>query len=511
MQYVLNRAQIRKYDRLATDLCKVPSLILMENAGRGAADIVADIYAREGNGITCVIVCGTGNNGGDGFVVARHLKARGIEPGVYLIGERTRISQDAKINYEALLASGIKCLDAGSLATGLIPAGIIVDALFGTGLSRDIEGAEADAIEIINQSRALRISLDIPSGLDADTGAVLGHAIRANHTITFAHAKPGLYTPQGRIHCGQIHTVNLGVPDAEILDKTGITARLLSHHEIRQSFTRRDATTYKHKAGDVLVVAGSTGKTGAAKLVAEATLRAGAGLATICTWPETMPAFEKELKEIMLSPLNTAALDESLVRAMSKRSSIVVGPGLGVSAEAGQALAYILKHARCPVVVDADAITLAALDRDMLKQSGAEKFLTPHSGELARLMGITSAEIEADRFSATRRAAELCASIIVLKGAHTIIATPQGEMFVCGEANPVLATAGSGDVLAGIIGAFAATMPPLEAACAGVYVHAQAGNLWSEKHNSDRGMLAGDLVDLLPQLIGKLPQQNLPV
>lgn len=504
MQYVLGREQIRAYDRLATDLCKIPSLVLMENAGRGAADIIMSLNPAVSRGKNCVIVCGTGNNGGDGFVVARHLKARGIEPQVYLVGEQGHISKDAKTNFDAMRASGIQCHDAGGLASGLESAGVIVDALFGTGLSRDIDGPEAQAIGIINQSRALRFSLDIASGLDADTGAVLGLAVKADHTITFAYPKPGLFTPQGKNHSGKIHSVNLGVVDAEILGQTGISAQLLQQDEIRQSFTRRDAATYKHKAGDILIVAGSTGKTGAAKLVAEATLRSGAGLATICTWPEAMPAFEKELKEIMLAPLNTAAPDDSLSRAMAKRATIVVGPGLGVSAEAAHALEYILKHAKCPVVIDADAITLAAENTDALRHSRTDRILTPHSGELARLLATTPAKVELDRFSAARRAARLSESIVVLKGAHTLIATPQGDMYICGEANPVLATAGSGDVLSGIIGAFAAVMPPAAAACAGVYVHAAAGNLWSEENHSDRGMLAGDISGLIPTILGRL-------
>lgn len=505
MDYVLSRDQIRYYDRLATDVGKIPGLLLMENAGRAATDIIMTLapLGSDNHPANIAIICGTGNNGGDGFVVARHLKARGFEPAVYIIGDPMNIRNDARIYFDAMLAGGIACKETADLAAELESVHLIVDALFGTGLSRDIDGAEARVVDIINQSSALRVSLDIPSGLDADTGAVLGRAVKADHTATFAYPKPGIYTPQGRIHCGQVHTVNLGVPDAHVLEKTGITARLVSAESIHHSFHPREATTHKYKAGNILVVAGSRGKTGAAKLVAEATLRAGAGLATICTWPEAMPAFEKELKEIMLVPLDTAAMEASLGNAMARRSAIVIGPGLGTTSEAGHVLDFTLRHARCPVVIDADAITLAAGSLESFKETGAEKILTPHAGELGRLLGINPAEVETNRFTAVSRAAHLTGAIIVLKGAHTIIATPRGELYICREANPVLATAGSGDVLAGIIGAFSAGMNPVDAACAGVYVHAAAGNLWTERNHSDRGMLAGDLAGLIPGIIGK--------
>lgn len=505
MQPILTREQIRAYDRLATELCGIPSILLMENAGRGATDVVVNLASPSlGDSVakSVTIVCGTGNNGGDGFVVARHLQARGFQPQVFLVGDANRIVGDAKINFAAMIACGIEYRNASLLENEVNSTQIIIDAIFGTGISRNIEGVAAEVIDAINKSPALKISLDLPSGLDAYTGAVLGHAVKAQHTITFAYPKPGLYTPQGKIHAGKIHTVNLGVPDTEILKQIGIFAELISLESISTSFKKRDATTYKHKAGDILVVAGSPGKTGAAKLVAEATLRAGAGLATICTWSEAMPAFEKELKEIMLAPLDSNNIPACLTPAMAKRSAIVVGPGFGLSPQAGEVLRYILKSATCPLVLDADAITLAAEFKEDLKLAHAAKILTPHTGELGRLLDLSSAAIEANRYSAARKAAALTDAIVILKGAHTIVASPQGKIFVSAEANPVLATAGSGDVLSGIIGAFAATMPAFEAACAGVYVHAQAGNLWSEKFQADRGMLASDISEFVPLVVG---------
>jgi hydroxyethylthiazole kinase-like uncharacterized protein yjeF len=523
VRYILNREQIRSYDRLATELCKIPGLILMENAGRGAADIISSLVQKSPiAALKIAIVCGTGNNGGDGFVVARHLTAilarefiHGLKISAYLIGNSERIAGDARVQFEAMQACGMPCEIIGDSGIAdfdkkIQPADFIVDALFGTGLSRNIEGAEALVVEAINGAKAIRIALDIPSGLDADSGTVLGHAIRAQHTVTFAYPKPGLFTPAGRNHAGLLHCVRLGVPDGKILERTGIFAELIRTESIAQSFTRRDASTYKHKAGDILVVAGSPGKTGAAKLVAEAALRSGAGLATVGTWPDALSAFEKEVKEIMLAEINPAAIEDSLLKMLTKRSALVVGPGFGLDDKAKRAVGFILKTVKMPLVIDADALTICAHDVTAVKKSLARKILTPHSGELARILNISSAEVEADRFTAARRAAELTDSVVVLKGAHTIIVDPAGKMRISAEVNPVLATAGSGDVLAGIIGAFAAAMPPTDAAVAGVFIHAAAANLWSERTHSDRGMLAGDVALLIPEVIGQLnfPERN---
>lgn len=494
MRFILNREQIRAYDRLATERFKVPGLILMENAGRGAAEIIRKLIAAKKRA-NIAIVCGTGNNGGDGFVVARHLQ-NDANVRCVLIGESSGIKGDALFNFQAMLASGIFVGKADDLRHELAVADIIVDALFGTGLSRPLDTALTAIADAINAAGAIRIALDLPSGLDADTGGVLGRAVRADHTVTFAHPKPGLFTPEGNIHSGQIHCVPLGVADEKILELTGFTARLIGAETVIRNFTPRDAKTYKHRAGDVLVIAGSPGKTGAAKLVAEATLRAGAGLATICTWREALPAFEKEVKEIMLMPL------DSLERALERRGAAVLGPGFGLDEKAAATVRRVLDMAEIPLVIDADALTLLAADLPALKNAAAPKILTPHAGEAARLLGSTSAEVEADRFASALKLATQTGAIVVLKGAHSIIAAPEGQMFVSAEANPVLATAGSGDTLAGIIAAFATNMAPLDAAVTGVYVHACAANLWREKTRSDRGMLASDIAALVPDILG---------
>ena len=494
MRIILNRKQIRAYDRLATEQFKIPGLLLMENAGRGAAEIIRGLIATKKRA-NIIIVCGTGNNGGDGFVVARQLQ-NDAHVRCVLIGERSQIQGDALVNFQAALAGKIFVGSAEDLAREIAAADVIVDALFGTGLGRALDSKMAAIVNTVNATGAIRVALDLPSGLDADTGVVLGSAVKADHTITFAHPKPGLFTPEGNIHSGKIHYVAIGVPDEQLLPLTGFTARLIEPEAVAKNFSARDAKTYKHRAGDVLVIAGSPGKTGAAKLVAGAALRAGAGLATICTWREALPAFEKEVKEIMLLPL------DSPEQALERRGAAVIGPGLGLDEKAAGMVHKVLAAAEIPLVIDADALTLLATDLSPLKNATAPKILTPHAGEAARLLGWTSAEIEADRFGAAQRLATQTRAVVILKGAHSIVAAPDGEMFVSPTANPVLATAGSGDTLAGIIAAFAISMKPLDAAVAGVYVHARAADLWRQRTQSDRGMLASDIAYLVPEVLG---------
>ncbi len=512
MQPILNRRQIREYDRIAIEELGVPGTTLMGNAGRGAAEIIQRLLA-ESTAKTITIVCGTGNNGGDGFVVARHLRSplaheliHGLMVRVFVIGESGRIKGDAATKLAELRSTGIDptVIDENNLAVlmqALETSEIVVDAIFGTGLTRPVIGLEAEAIKAMNASKGLRVALDLPSGLDADTGQALGIAVRASHTVSFAYLKPGLVTPHGRELAGELHTVDLGVDSGQILAKTGVLAHLMGAEDLRSALPRRSATTYKHSAGDVLVIAGSRTKVGAAKLTAEAALRAGAGLATILTWSDAIPPLAAWAREVMLLEVAAGDIGQTVSQALAKRSSVVIGPGLGLDHEAAELVKAVLSLATIPVVVDADALTLVA-KTGSLPQSNAAFILTPHAGELARLLKTDTATIEADRFAAAARAAKEFRSVVVLKGAHTLIASPTGEIRVADFANPVLATAGSGDVLAGIIAALAATIPPFDAACAGVVLHALAAERWCAETGADRGMLAGDIIDCLPGLPG---------
>ena len=316
---VLSRAQMRAFDARAIDVCRVPSLVLMENAGRGAADRIA--LRLPTRNARVVIVCGAGNNGGDGFVVARHLLARGYRPAVFLCGSPERCSPDARANYEAFLGlrGSVELVassaDLDPLRKALERTTVVVDALFGTGLDRAIGGHLAEVVELLNTTPRKRVALDVPSGLDADTGAPLGPTIKADLTVTFAHPKLGLLTPQGRRYAGEIEVVDIGVP-SDVAEDIGCGAELIERADVARWLVGRSVDAHKYAAGHVAVFAGSPGKIGAALLVANGAMRAGAGAATIATWSDAVPALQARVLEVMTTPIEATAVSASVDRAL---------------------------------------------------------------------------------------------------------------------------------------------------------------------------------------------------
>ncbi|HZU81271.1 MAG TPA: NAD(P)H-hydrate dehydratase [Polyangiaceae bacterium] len=510
MTPVLSRAQMRAFDAHAVERCRVPSLLLMENAGRGATDVlVRELLGGRCADARVVVVCGTGNNGGDGLVIARHLLVRGARPIVLLAGDERRASADARANLDAWRGLGgeLRPLAPEGAEACVAAAGadarVVVDALFGTGLDRPIEGWLAELVGAVNAAPAPRFAVDLPSGLDADNGRALGVAVQAHVTVTFAHHKLGLLTPNGARLAGRVHVVDIGVPASLVAD-VGESARRLEESDLARWATPRQPGAHKNSAGHVLVLAGSPGKIGAPQLVARGAMRAGAGLVTIGTWPEAAARIESRVLEVMTARIDPTRLDESLDAALVGKHAVAVGPGFGVGEDARAAVEHVLAAWQGPLVVDADALTLLA-GRPAALAAAPRAILTPHPGELARLLGTTPAEIESDRFAAAREAARSTRSVAVLKGAHTIVASPDARVAVSPVACPALATAGSGDVLGGIVAAMACTLPPFEAACAGVLVHALAGEAWSREHaGADRGMLASEIADRLPGLVARV-------
>jgi hydroxyethylthiazole kinase-like uncharacterized protein yjeF len=501
---VLSRAQIRELDAHAVR-SGVPSLLLMENAGRGATDVlVRELLGGQARGVRALVVAGTGNNGGDGLVVARQLAARGAFPTVFLAGDAAGASSDTRANIEAWRGLGGTLLEVpeeGSLAgliDGMAGADVVVDALFGTGLGRAVDGWYAQIIETINRSKAPRFALDVPSGLDVDTGACLGVAVQATVTATFAHHKLGLLTPNGALFGGKVHVVDIGVPG--FVGSVGTCAQRLEPADVRGWTGPRAPGAYKGSAGHVLVVAGSPGKVGAPQLVARGAMRAGAGLCTIATWPAAAQAIESHVLEAMTARLEQDDLTGSIDRALEGKQGVVVGPGLGLEEEARTVVEYLLASWRGPVVVDADALTMFA-GRPSVLLATKNPILTPHAGEMGRLLGKTARQVEDDRFRAARELVAVTGAVVVLKGAHTIVAAPDARLAVCPVACPALATAGSGDLLGGIIAAMACSLESFEAACAGVMLHAMSGEAWSRaRGGSDRGLLASEIADGLPGL-----------
>lgn len=500
---ILSVAQMRAYDAHAIEERKIPGIVLMENAGRGAAEIVAE---RVGAG-PVVVVAGPGNNGGDGFVIARHLAAAGVTVEVFLMGPAEKVSGDAKTNLEAWqrLGGALTVLDddLSALEEALARASWAVDALFGTGLSRPLEGRWANAVSLLNAAGCPIAAVDIPSGVHGDHGGVLGVAVQADLTVTFAHLKSGLVQGDGRV--GELHTVGLGFPDHGTLRKVGWTAAAITPGEVAATLGRRAVDTHKYRAGSVLVIAGSEGKTGAALLTARGALRAGAGLATIATWPEAVASLEQRVVEVMTTPLDPNDLEGTLNAALERRRAVAIGPGLGTDERARELVERVALGWEGPVVLDADAISCFAGRVEALGEAKGPRVLTPHAGELARLTGTTSAAVEADRFGAARRAADATGATVVLKGHRSVVAAPSGELSVCMAGHPVLATAGSGDVLTGIVAALLAGAPSAEeAARAAVYLHARAGERWHQRTGADRGLLAREIAEGLPDVVAEL-------
>ncbi len=508
MTAILTRDEMRAFDRYAIETFGVPSLVLMENAGHeAAARIAARLRPCPGK---VVVVCGNGNNGGDGFVVARHLATRGIPVVAVLIAPADRLTPDAGVNYTCFVRLGGRCVsllhaaDLPAFATDLGDAQIVVDAIFGTGLDRAVEGHPALVIRTMLECCKPIVALDVPSGLDADRGVPLGLCVRAEETITFGQLKTGLATPSGVAHAGKIHVVDLGIPADPILSRIGPRAKAIDGQALGARISSRAPGTHKVEAGHVAIVGGSAGKLGAAQLAGLGALRTGAGLVTVCSTMDAAASFGPEIPELMTARIDVGDPVGSVGRVLAGKRSIVLGPGLGLDEHARNIASAVLQGAEGPVVVDADAITLFAGRSEELKHARGPLILTPHAGELSRLLNSTSAAIEGDRFGAVRAAAHATGAIVVLKGARTLVATPEGQVHVCLSGNPALATGGTGDVLAGIIAALALSLWPIDAARAGVLLHAEAGDLWQERNQSDRGLLATSLASLVPEVLGRL-------
>jgi NAD(P)H-hydrate epimerase len=485
---VLSREQMRAFDKHAI-AHGVPGLVLMENAGRGAAEAI--------RGERVVVVCGAGNNGGDGFAASRHLLRRGASVEAWLCGDAKKMTPDCRANHDAFKGVGGKVQVLGksldALVRSVAVADVIVDGLFGIGLDRAIAGTLAEVIEIIAEARAAGaevVALDVPSGLDADTGVPLGPCVKADRTVTFAHLKLGHVTGSGAAQSGTVHVVDIGVP-ADLRDER--SASLVEAADVRAVLARREVDTHKYRAGHVALLAGSPGKTGAALLAAQGALRGGAGAATVVSSAHAV--LEARIPEVMVVPL------ANLEKTLAKKAACLVGPGFGTDAAAKKAAHHVLKSFDGPVVADADAFTLFAGTPGAFKRKNVPAILTPHSGELGRLLGRD--DVDADRFASARAAAKATGAVVLLKGAYTVVAAPDGRVVVTGSGSPALATAGSGDVLAGLVTALACTLDPFEAAYAGAFLHGVAGATWS-KERGDRGMLAGEIAGELPGVIAAL-------
>jgi len=479
LPYALYRAeQVREFDRIAIQEYAIPGAELMQRAGSRAFQLLRELWPQA---VHIHVICGVGNNGGDGYVVARLAKQAGLQVRVFLLGDPAKIQGDALTMAQAWRKQGGEISPFDELPNN---CDLIVDAILGTGLEREVTGAWADAIQVINRHPAPVLAIDIPSGLNSDTGREMGSAIQADATLSFIGLKQGMFTGQGPDCCGEIHFDALELP-ARIYARQFLSARRIDWMKLSSLIPARQRSAHKGDFGHVLVIGGDRGFSGAARLAAEAAARCGAGLVSVATHPEHAAHLNLGRPELMCR----GVLDSGdLSPLLSRASVIAIGPGLG-QGEWGRDLFSAAMQAGLPMVVDADALNL--LSEAPVRQKWV---LTPHPGEAARLLGVVNRSIQADRFRALEQLQSRFGGVVVLKGAGTLIGDGSSHPpSICSGGNPGMATGGSGDLLTGIIASMIAQGFDLrEAAELGVALHAAAGDRVAMQ--GEIGMLAGDLL-----------------
>ncbi len=516
---VVDARTMRTLDERAMTEFAMKGLQLMENAGRAVADVVlCELGRKKASPARVAIICGKGNNGGDGFVCARHLANAGVEVSLFVLAPPGAYRGDSRVNLRTWQKMGGRAVliksgaDLEKNSSALQHAHVVVDALLGTGITGGARGLYAEVIEYINGLWGAVVAVDVPSGLDAATGRADGPVVRADVTVTMALPKTGFFLPQGASFVGRVEVGDIGMPAALLTDES-LVQNLITEDMVRPLVRPRPADAHKGTFGHAVVLGGSLGKTGAPCMAALGAMRAGAGLVTMGLPAGLRAVMETKALEVMTCPLEdggdgiirAAALDSAL-GLMEGKSALVAGPGLGVSAGAAEVMRGIIEKAGLPLVIDADGLNNIAKDIGIIqKTASAEVVLTPHPGEAARLLGASTKEIQADRLGSAARISGAAGAVTVLKGANTIVAAPSGEIFINTTGGPALASAGTGDVLAGVIGGLLAQgMGALDAAVTAVYVHGLAGDMVSRALGGQRGLLATDLLAEIPRVLNRL-------
>ena len=479
-------AQVRAIDRHAIDDLRIPSYTLMTQAGEASLLTLRSCWPSKQR---VVVICGPGNNGGDGYVLARVARAVRMEVTVVSLGNPAELRGDALRAHDDFVAAGgvVQSWSDDCLAN----AEVVVDAIFGTGLSRLLDPSMIQRIDAINECGAPILSLDIPSGLDSDTGAVWGAAINAERTLSFIGLKLGFYLGEGPNHTGVVMFDDLDLP-AGAASFAATAALRIDHDALAELLPRRRRTTHKGQQGSVLVIGGGIGMAGAARMAGEAALRAGAGLVTVATWPDNVASITATRPELMCRGVMTARDLEPMIE---RADVLAIGPGLGRDAWGQQLLDKVLLSDK-PTVIDADALNLLS----HAPRASSKWILTPHPGEAGRLLGIGTAEVQRDRLQSARELAKRFAGTVVLKGAGTLVVTGDSVPYICDQGNPGMASPGMGDVLTGVIAGIAAQTADLPgAARVGVLVHAMAGDMAARR--GERGLLATDLFGYLPTCV----------
>ncbi len=509
---IVTNEEMRNLDEKAIEEIGYSGLVLMENAGLEAARLVSKTAEtlqlhKFSKPSEILVICGKGRNGGDGFVVARHLLIRGHRVHAFLMHEVAQLAEETKANmriFENLrgkvsIASHVSVLENYFQSTS--GPYVIVDALLGTGLDREIEGHLFDVIELLNRQNAEIIALDIPSGVQGETGRLAGTSVQANQTIAFGFPRLGHFLAPGAARRGVLHNVDLGFPRS--WNREG-SLRLMRFESVARLIAKRDQFGHKNTFGHCLMVGGSQGRLGAISMAAQSCLRMGTGLVTVASWKDSFPQLEMKLpSEIMtyqIEDTNSAHFN------LHQFAAAVVGPGWGTRKEGATLLKLLLENDKLGLVIDADGLNLFAEHRfeETSLRRRTPCVLTPHPGEMARLLGVEKNDVTADPLNSVRRAVELTGAVVVLKGATTLIHSPEGTTYVLYLPNDGMAKAGSGDVLAGMIGGLLTQgMPPLEAARLGAGLHALSGRLAAQKIG-ERAMTATVVTDFIEEAFREL-------
>jgi NAD(P)H-hydrate epimerase len=510
---VFTADEMRAVDRRAITELGIPGSVLMEHAGRGAAEVILRTWPALRKGRRhVVIVCGKGGNAGDGFVVARHLARRGVRVSVLLTTPASEIGGDAGAKLAQMRRGGVRPVlveDETAARDSLRDAELVVDALLGTGARGAPTGLVAGTIEAINASGRAVVALDVPSGLSALGAAPAGPVVCATLTTTFAGIKRGLVMGPAAAAAGRIEVVPIGIPPAEV--SRGITTFLLEPQDVARHFPPRAREAHKGDFGRLLILAGSVGKTGAAALAARAAMRSGAGLVTVAAPASQQPVIAALVLEPMTEPVPETALKTIAAAALpvlqelaGSRDAVAIGPGIGLDEETASVVRTLAGDLAKPLVVDADGLTALAGRLHLVRKAPAPRCLTPHPGEMARLLGSSTADVQRDRILAARDCAERAGAHVVLKGATSVVAHPDGRTVLNPTGNPGMASGGTGDVLTGMVGAFLARGLPADTAleCA-VYLHGRAGDLAAERVGHE-SLVASDVIDALPSAFAGL-------
>lgn len=503
--------EMRNIDRAATELGKIPSIILMENAAIACVDELKkkfDIKRAK-----AAIFCGKGNNGGDGLAIARHLHNFGTDVTVYLV-TGSDFSGDAAINYEIVKALDIPIetlADTDGFEYVIRSYDFVVDAILGTGISGSVRDGAFEIIRLINENARYILSVDIPSGINSDSGEICGICVNADKTVTFAAYKIGMFSYPAADAVGEVIVAPISMPE-KIINSQNVQMNVTDDEFVRTAIPKRVNNSQKGDYGKILVIAGSEGMTGAAYLSATAALKSGGGLVTLAC-PESLNAvLENKTTEVMTLPLadisgeiSTLAA-ETVAERIKSADTVLIGPGIGRGAGAKKITETVLENSSVPVIVDADALFAVSQNKKMLNNCTCDLIFTPHAMEMSRLTGLDISYIESNRIQVSREFAKEFGAVLLLKGHHTVVTAPSLVQYTNSTGNPGMASGGSGDVLAGIIAALVArgTEPAAAAACA-AYIHGYAGDIAKERFGEE-SMSATDILDCLPEAFCRILQ-----